>query len=523
MTVEAEKKRVLIVGAGVSGLVSLKECLAGGLEADVFEARDEIGGQWAYQPIGGDAKTEEVRSAVYEGVVLNSCRDTSSFSDFPFDPARYGDYFGHRRMLEYLREYADRFQLRKHIHLRTQVLGCRPLDDDDDDGGRWSVQLQREDRPVEEATYDVVFAATGSNAGPLVPGFAGREAFRGEFLHSQCYRTPGPYEGKRVALIGFGSAAVDLACELAPGCREVHLVARRGGWVLPRYVLGKPTEAWDNRATQVWLPSSLAQSMQSLLLNVVQGQHPDEIKPAHKVLEQNPTVRTEFLERLRTGTVQAHRTEVESFTGTGLRLANGTALEVDVVIACTGYQRSLPYLPADVLRSPTTPPESVDLWKLMVPLRYENLFLIGYAEVAGPAPPTFEAQARLAVATLTGRAKLPGVQQREKEVKAWQAWHAKHFVRSERHAITETYVPYIDSLLAPLGANPTMGKMLSHVVASGHPWRALKTLNAVYFGLTSSAQWRLFGHGKNARLAEATVLRTAAGKGKLSDQEVKLM
>ncbi|KAI1077465.1 flavin-containing monooxygenase [Whalleya microplaca] len=511
------KKRVAIIGGGLSGLASLKECLAEGFEVEAFEARPEIGGQWAYQPVPNKRSTE-IQSSIYDGVVLNSCRDTTSFSDFPIDPARYGDYFGHRKMLQYIHEYADHFRLKKHIQLQTKVVSCVQGADE-----KWTVKLQREGQEVEERTYDAVFAASGSYTTPLLPEFDGSESFKGEFLHSHYYRTAGRFEGKRVALIGFGSAAVDLACELSPGCKEVHVIARRGGWIIPRYVLGKPVEAWDNRATQVWVPLSVSEYLQSALLNLVQGKHPKVLKPDHSIMAQNPTVRSDFLERVQFGTVQPHRASVDCFTENGLRLSNGTTLDVDVIIACTGYEHCFSYLPSDVLRTPETPANTVELWKLMVPARYQNLFIMGLLEIAGPLAPACEAQARLAVSAVAGRVKLPEGQQREKEIKQWQARHAKEFVNSERHAITEHYAPYIDSLLAPLGANPTVGKLVGQIFSSGSPWKAFKTLNAVYFSIMSSAQWRLCGYGKNEKLARETVLRVADGKAELSEDELRYL
>lgn len=191
---------------------------------------------------------------MYDGVVLNSCRDTSALPDFPIDPARYGDYYSHRLQLRYLREYADHFGLEKHIRLRTKVLACEPREAGAGAGagaGGWAVKVRTSgDGAVEEFGYDAVFVCIGHLSTPSTPEFRGRDTFRGQFLHSHYYRRPGPYERKKVAIIGFGSSAVDIACELAPGAEEVHVISRRGGWVLPRYVLGKPTEAWDSESSQ---------------------------------------------------------------------------------------------------------------------------------------------------------------------------------------------------------------------------------------------------------------------------------
>ena len=73
-------------------------------------------------------------------------------------------------------------------------------------------------------------------------------------------------------------------------------------------------------------------------------------------------------------------------------------------------------------------------------------------------------------------------------------------------------------MLAPLGANPTFARLLARVFTSGRPWAAIRTLAAVYFGITSSAQWRLCGYGRDD-LAVETVLRIADRREELTQAE----
>ncbi|KAH6646023.1 flavin-binding monooxygenase-like family protein [Truncatella angustata] len=512
-----DKKRVAIIGAGISGLVSLKECLAEGIKAHIFEGRSEIGGQWAYQ--AEPDEKGELQSSMYDGVILNSCRDTTGFSDFPIDPERHGDYFSHREMHRYVLDYADYFGLHKHISLSTKVLGCSQAKD-----GKWNVRTQGVDgKQPEEGIYDVLISATGINSLPIIPKFKNCEAFQGEFFHSHYYRKPSRFEGKRVVIIGAGSAAVDIASELVTCSKEVHFVTRRGTWVMPRYVLGKPIESWDSRVSQTWLPPSVAEWLNTKLLNLVQGKHPKVLQPEHGMMAQNATVRSEFIERVRTGSIKVHRSTVDSFTETGVVLADGETVEADVIISATGYKRERPYLPSDVLSNQDTPEFETDLYKLIVPARYENLYFVGYIEQPGPTPPAVEAQARFAVGAIAGLHTVPKGEALLKEIRAWQAWHAKTYVRSERHVNTETYVPYIDSLLKPLGARPSFGRLLGQVFTSGRPFEALSVLIAVYFEITSSAQWRLLGHGKKPDLAKATVLRISSGKEKFTAKEEELL
>lgn len=295
-----------------------------------------------------------------------------------------------------------------------------------------------------------------------------------------------------------------------------------------------------DRATQVWLPTSTSQWLQTKLLQLVEGKPPQVMQPKHRILEQSPTVRGDFIEKVRTGKIVVHRGGVERFTGDGLILsaatdeaASSTAtkqkpgehLPADVVISCTGYDAAQHhrFLPSDVMRGPDTPAHRVDLYKLMVSPRHAGLFVLGHAETVGALAPVVDAQARWACAVLRGRIQLPSPDRMRTETHAFHAWQARHFLQTERHALAVHVVRYVDELLAPLGAAPRFGKCLGRVLSSGHPWQALKVLNAVWFGIPSAAQWRLFGHGAKEALATATLLRIAAGGDRLSDGEATLL
>ncbi len=83
-------------------------------------------------------------------------------------------------------------------------------------------------------------------------------------------------------------------------------------------------------------------------------------------------------------------------------------------------------------------------------------------------------------------------------------------------------IQYIDALLEPLGAAPTFGRLLGKVFTS-NPWKALQVLNAMWFGIPSSAQWRLCGYGAKEGLAREGVLRIAGEKEELSEKELQML
>lgn len=298
----------------------------------------------------------------------------------------------------------------------------------------------------------------------------------------------------------------------------------------------------------MWVPVGAAQWLQTKLLNVVEGEPPAVMRPKHKLLEQSPTVRGDFVEKVRTGVIKIHRGNVSHFTEDGLVVSRGGTeedgklagdgddddddqeeLKVDVVIACTGYdQFSYPFLPPDVLPGPGATPRdgAAGLYKMIAPTdpRHRGLFVLGRAEIVGPAAPVFDAQARWACGVLSGRVRLPPAGAMRAEAAALRAWQARHFVAdSARHALVLYSVPYVDELLAPLGADPSLRRCLGRVFTSGRPWRALRVLGAVWFGIPSAAQWRLFGYGAKEELATATLLRIAEGAENLSERERELL
>jgi len=70
---------VAIVGAGPSGLVAAKQALDAGFDVTVFEASDDLGGQWY---------TTAAHSGVWPAMHTNTSRAMTAFSDFDA-PADY--------------------------------------------------------------------------------------------------------------------------------------------------------------------------------------------------------------------------------------------------------------------------------------------------------------------------------------------------------------------------------------------------------------------------------------------------
>lgn len=263
----------------------------------------------------------------------------------------------------------------------------------------------------------------------------------------------------------------------------------------------------------------MAQWLQTKLVNLIEGKPPKELECDHGLLAQNPTIRGDFYEKVRTGVVKVHRASVEALNETGLALSTNVQLDVDVIICATGYSLTdMPYLPRDAVVSRELAAPHIDLYKFMVSPWYEDLYVLGRLEVFGPHASAAEAQSRVAAAMISGKLAKPGHEEMMKSIKANRHKISNTFVDTPRHFLTVHSVEYIDDLLTPLGCAPTVGKVLGQVFR-GNPIRALSLFKAVYFGIPCSTQWRLFGYGRNQKLAEATIFRIAHGESELSKAE----
>lgn len=194
-----DTKNVAIIGAGSSGLASIKTCLDEGLKPVCFEQSDDIGGLWNYCP---PSATDGIpsRPSVYRSCTINTSKEMSSFSDFPV-PEEFPMFLPHRYVLRYFRLYADHFRLLEHIRFKCSVLSVFPADDYDISGA-WTVSYQDDKGCNHSERYSAVFVCSGHHRFKHQPELYGQERFTGPVLHSSEYRTPEQLDGKKVLVVG---------------------------------------------------------------------------------------------------------------------------------------------------------------------------------------------------------------------------------------------------------------------------------------------------------------------------------
>jgi dimethylaniline monooxygenase (N-oxide forming) len=210
--------RVCIVGAGSSGIASCQVLDARGVPFDCFEAGSAVGGNWRYNNDNG-------MSSAYRSLRANSSRRAMQYAAFPV-PSNYPDYLGHEMVATYLDDFGDHFGFRGRIQFRTEVIRAAPAP-----GGGWDVTVRQRDSGAKRTErYRAVLVANGHHWDPRYPAPAipGAGAFRGEQIHSHHYRTPDPFTGRRVLVLGIGNSACDIATECSQVAARTLLAVRRG-------------------------------------------------------------------------------------------------------------------------------------------------------------------------------------------------------------------------------------------------------------------------------------------------------
>ena len=428
----AKPQKVCIIGAGSSGLTACQVLAARGIAFDCFEKGSMMGGNWRYENDNGT-------SSAYRSLHINSARKLMSYKAFPM-PEDYPDYPSHVQVAKYFDAYAERFGLAEKITFRTEVLAVEP------DGGGWQVTVEDPEGARRTERYRAVLVANGHHWKPRwpEPAFPGADEYRGEQIHVHHYREPDVLEGKRVLILGIGNSAVDVAVESSRIAEATFLAMRRGAYVLPKFLGGKPIDESAPPAMSR-LPISVQRFFFNRLLKVTVGKMTDYglPKPDHKLLEAHPTVSSELLPRLGHGDIAA-KPSIERFVGDRtVRFTDGSEEEIDLVVYCTGYEIFFPFLDGRVFAARDN---RMPLYQRVASPENPGLYFIGFVQPLGPIMPIAEAQSEWVADLLTGRAALPSAAQMRAEVAAYGQWLKKRFVASKRHTIEVDFHPYLRQL-----------------------------------------------------------------------------
>ncbi|CAM9832618.1 unnamed protein product, partial [Discosporangium mesarthrocarpum] len=314
---------VAVIGAGAAGLAALKFLRLAGLRAMALEKNGDVGGVWCYR---GDGP-------MYRSLVTNIPKETMGFLDHPF-PADVNSFVTHGQVQDYLRSYADTNDLWPLIKFKSSVLSVRlamkrpkgvagaaaVITDIEGERDRWEVTYRvesAEDGKGGEVTevFDAVAVCNGHYDKPTLPDVEGLAGFKGRVMHSRDYDEPSPFRGESVLCVGSRASGTDVAREISSTARVVHVCDRAA----------KETLGAGGEHGNVWL------------------------RPALKRFEGR----------------------------NGVCFVDGSCVEVDTVVWCTGYDYDFPFLEGAGLLADSAAVRVGPLYKQVFHVAHPSLAFIG--------------------------------------------------------------------------------------------------------------------------------------------------
>ncbi len=438
----ASSKKACIIGAGCSGFTMAKRLKDHGLAYDCFEMSDNIGGNWYYKNPNG-------ASSCYQSLHIDTSKWRLAFEDYPV-PEAWPDFPHHAQLLQYFHDYVDHFDLRKTITFNTAVTTVEDLP-----GKRWRVTLST----GETRDYDTLIVANGHHWDARKPVYPGK--FNGYDVHSHHYRDPfEPYDfrGKRVMVVGAGNSAMDISSELSqrPLASKLFISMRRGVWVLPKYMDGRPA---DKASLPTWMPPKLGRALarSKIKKSIGRMENYGLPKPDHEPLDAHPSVSGEFLTRVGCGDITP-KPGIDRLDGDGVVFTDGTREQIDAIIWATGYNVSFPFLRQNDLAPDDN---KFPLYKRMVKPGRETLFFLGLAQPLPTLVNFAEQQSKLVAAAMTGAYALPPEAEMQRVIDAEEQDYLSHFYDSARHRMQVDFGQYCADLTKEIERGARRAKVVA--------------------------------------------------------------
>lgn len=424
-------KRVCVIGAGPSGITSLKNVLDQGIEAVCYDRNDRVGGNWLYSE-------EPSHSSVFETTHIISSKTLSQYEDYTWEDhgEEVADYPSHQQLASYFQGYANHFGLNKHIEFETTVVHAEYVSENE-----WMITVANENGQRKETFTDLI-VCNGHHWNPRMPEYPGR--FDGQLLHSHDFKKAVPFKNKRVLVIGGGNSACDVAVETSRVSKKTSISWRRGYRIIPKFFFGKPSDIVGLGMT--WLPVKLRSWLSQFLIRIFIGANENYNlqEPDHNFGQTHPTINDELLYRIRHGKVHP-KVDIDRFEGKTVHFKDGSSEDFDVIIACTGFIISHPFLDASFINYSKGP---VPLYLKMLHPKHANLFFVGLFQPLGCIWPGAELQSKVIARQLAGKWKRPATIE---SLVSREVNHPHyHQLDTPRHTITVDYHLFKKSLLKQL-------------------------------------------------------------------------
>lgn len=368
---------IIIIGAGIGGIICAKYAQDAGLSAIVLEKAPDTGGLWRVLPAWQDI---QIRWQDW------------TFKNIPIDGVRQED------ILKNIRAWVEQFQLQDKIRTNTEVLSAEY------GNGVWLVRTT-----AGEMRSRYLIAATGAHNQAYIPEVSRKNSTIRE-IHSAQLMDPEILRGRRVCVVGGAASSYDvLDLCFQYGASDVHWIYRNLNWMNP--TRRNKQEATGMRAfAQKQMLGFSAEKMSAALNGILRKKYVryglEDIIPSYPL-----DLNKHHLVPGRATMIQNYQ-RIRRYPGTVLELNGncvipsfGKMFEADILVWCTGYETNLSYLKLPMLDGLKTSPEiSKRCGQLFRSLDYPTLYLFGMTTLNanGSAPWAYAHAARSIMAEIQG-------------------------------------------------------------------------------------------------------------------------
>jgi len=463
-TVSEEAPTVGVIGAGVSGLQTIRAFRAQGFKVKAFDAAPKVGGLWQANYLNF---SPQVPKQLFE------------FQDFP-SPSSWGSIEDGAVTQKHIEDYAQRFALANAVETSTKVESVEPS------GDGWLFSVRPVGKEVRKEKFDYCVVSTGMYSTPNAPAAEGCDSFTGHILHSSEFRDPKQVAGRRVVVTGNGKSAIDCAVQAhLAGAQSVTLLSRNAHWPTPlkiadlipfQYIFlsrfgqalvighkgGLPgcspgiMDLWHKVS---WPFMAVVFKVVEVLFAAQFRNLSGPLSPLGKcdVVEDfygyAQVLNYDFRDLVRSGAIEWRKGTIESYSSTSVSI-DGSPNDVDVVIHATGFKKDYSIFPESTVKELNIEEDGLYLYKHIVPATVPRLGFVGSEMAAVSNSSSYGLQADWLARLWAGSLKkTPSTQTMKDEIAATRAWKRNWMPHTPCRAslvlLHQTH--YHDSLLKDMG------------------------------------------------------------------------
>lgn len=384
----SEKKKICVIGAGVSGLAAAQAFKERGHVVQVVERSHDLGGVWEPSRSYPDVQTQSPKG-LYR---YTSMPMPDSFPEWPKGPQVHA----------YLKAYAERNGIASLIRYGTNV---RTMTRRPSGAPGWAVELETAGDTYREE-HDFVAVCTGNFSEKRELIRPGQDAFvadGGAVMHSSEYTDQAVVKGKRVVVLGFSKSATDIAVNVVKaGAAAVTIVYLEAVWRIPYFIGGlinfkrilyiRAQEAmfpgWNQSALArighavakpfVWANWRALESLLAMQLKLKKtGLRPS--RPIETSINCSvPIVTPGFFDMVAEGRIEAVKGTIDRYERGTVILSGGERIPTDIAILAIGWKSGLPFLPDEYLSKLIEPDGQYRLYRLIANPDLPDMGFVGF-------------------------------------------------------------------------------------------------------------------------------------------------